>query len=283
MPYGYRNTILVFGLAFTSIILIGYLITFILILCTDWVGFEQIFSQVQDRNQSTWWPLYPGATSRGGQHLWYLGGLFLLMLICVISCTVLKRLWERTASAEIFFFLFFLYSISFEAIWLWSAIAIAKEAPVFLGVMFSKIILFGRFFGLISLLFSSLYAIEMSYQKFPILMLTPILISLALAYTLPIDSSVLMSNFLYRLGDAKSHWIVTIVLEIVTILNYLIAAYRREKRPFVWIALGVFLILLGRELLILMLGPLPTAISIVLAIAGIWIFSKQIYRLYLWT
>jgi len=283
MPYGYRNTILVFGLALTSIILIGYLITFILILCTDWVEFEQIFTRVQDQNQSTRWPVYLGATSLGGQHLWYLAGLFLLILICVISCTVLKRLWERTASAEIFFFLFFLYSISFEAIWLWSAIAIVKEAPVFLGIMLSKIILFGRFFGLISLLFSSLYAIEMSYQKFPILMLTPILISLALAYTLPVDSSVLMRNFLYKMGDAKSHWIVTIVLEIVTILNYLIAAYRRGKRAFVWIAVGVFLILLGREFLIFTLEPLPTAISIILAIAGIWIFSKQINRVYLWT
>ena len=283
MPYGYRNTILVFGLALTSIILVGYLVTFILILCTDWVGFEQIFSQALDRSQSTWWLLYPGATKPGWQHLWYFGGLFLLILICVISCVVLKRLYERTASAEIFFFLFFLYSISFEAIWLWSAIAIVKATPVFLGVMLSKIILFGRFFGLISLLFSSLYAIEMSYQKFPILMLSPVLISLALTYTLPIDSSVLMSNFLYKLGDAKSHWIVTLVLEIVTILNFLIAAYRREKRPFVWIALGVFLVLLGRELLIFMLGPLPIAISIVLAITGIWIFSKQIYRVYLWT
>ncbi len=275
MPYGYRNNILVAGIVLTSILLFAYLVTFVLILSTGWIGFEQIFHQIEDQASQKTRPSW--------YHLWYLGGLFILILICLVSCTVLKRLYQRTASAEIFFFMFFLFSISFEVIWLWSGIAIVTGAPVFLSILLSKILLFGRFFGLLSLLFSSLYAIEMSYQKFPILMLSPVLISLALTYTLPFDSSIIMRNFLYKLGDVKSHWIVTIVLEIVTILNYLIAAYRREKPPFAWIALGVFLILIGRELLILTLSPLPIAVSIVLASVGIWLFSKQIYRVYLWT
>jgi hypothetical protein len=275
MPYGYRNNILTAGIVLMSVMLIAYFVTLILIVFTGWAGFEQIFHKIEDQasaeTRSSWY------------HLWYSGGLFLLILICFFSCTVLKRLYQRTASAEIFFFMFFLFSISFEVIWLWSGVAIVTGAPVFLGILLSKILLFGRFFGLISLLFSSLYAIEMSYQKFPILMLSPVLISLALTYTLPIDSSALTNNFLYKLGDIKSHWIVTIVLEIVTILNFLIAAYKREKPSFAWIALGVLLILLGREMLIFMHSPLPIAISILLAIIGIWLFSRQIYRIYLWT
>jgi hypothetical protein len=283
MFYGYRSTILIAGLVFTGLILFGYLLTFILILNTGWIGFEQIFSRVQNTAGSTWWLFHPGERKPGWLYIWYLAGLFALLLICLVSSFVLTRIYRRTASAEIFFFLFFLYSISFEAIWLWNAIAIVKSAPIFLGITLSKVVHFGRFFGLISLLFSSLYAIEISYQKFPILMLSPILVALALTYVLPIDSSVLMTSFLYKLGDEKSHWIVTLALEVVTVLNYLIAAYRREKNQFVWIATGVFLILLGRELLSFMLGPLTIVLSLVLAVAGIWLFSKKIYRLYLWT
>jgi hypothetical protein len=283
MPYSYRNSILTAGLLVSIFFIICFAFSIIVLWKLTSGDFSLVYSSLEEQPAHSWWLHYRESSANSALFFWHIGGLTGLFLVCILTTIVLKRIFRRTASAEIFFFVFFLYSLSFEAIWTWNAVLTIRGSPVFIGVLLTKITHFGRLFGLMSLVISSLNALEISRQKFSILLAGSFLISLVLIDILPMDSSVLLSNFHYRPGDERGLWIITLALEAVAIVNYLVAAYRRERRELALIALGILLILVGRELLLFWSGPLHISIGLALTSVGIWFFTKQINRIYLWT
>ena len=282
MTYGYRNSVLTIGLAASFISIVGFVVSLGFLLSTVWADSGSITQAFPGLPVHSWWLLYTDTSLSELEYLWNLGGLFLFLLIVMASCVILKRIYQRTASSEIFFFMFFLFSLTIEGLRTLNALLILEGAPVFVGVMLSKVIHFARFFGLFSFLFASLYSIEVSNQKFRILIMTSFLISLALTYVMPIDSSILLSNFLYKLGDEKSTWFITLILEIAVLANFLVAAFRKERREFALLALAVLLILAGREFVFFMSVPVFIGAGLVLTIVGIWLFRNQVHTIYLW-
>lgn len=282
MPYGQRNTILIAGLVFMGMLLLAYVVSaFLLFTLTDG-RLGELTHLRPEVTPHPWWLEYFETPASEALYLWKTAGLFVLLVVCFVAGLVLRRLYQRTASAEIFFFLFFLYSLSFEATWSWNAILIHLGSPVLLNVILSKVTYFGRLFGLLALLTSSLYAIEISQQKFSLLLLSAFLVSLAFIYVLPVDASYLTANFLYDFGDRTSVWLVVVVLEVAVALNFFVAAHRRERGEFVYAGVAMIVIAAGKELTHLG-GPLQISCGTLLLAAGIWMFGSRIYRVYLWT
>jgi glucan phosphoethanolaminetransferase (alkaline phosphatase superfamily) len=108
-----------------------------------------------------------------------------------------------------------------------------------------------------------------------------ILLSLILAYSLPMDSSVLLTNLLYRLGDEQGIFFMTLAFSLFVLLNFLIASLKRQNR-FLIIMIAVFIVLLGREMLFYVVNPYMIITGFLLITTGTVVFSRQIDKIYLW-
>ena len=212
---------------------------------------------------------------------WCLSSICILDLL-VITSFGLRKLYRRTQSLEIFFFILFLYAFCFESFRAGAAISLVRNTPVYVGIAFSRTVYFGRLIGLLSMLFSSLYALPMKYPKYPILLLTSILVSLTIAASTPVDSTVLLSTVMYKLGEEHGMLFVTYSIGILSILNHLYAALHRRNVRFVATAVTVLMLLAGREIISNTVEPYAIAAGLLLIFFGKLFFSKQMARILIW-
>ena len=229
-----------------------------------------------------WWLRYGSAPAAYAGLTWDIAGLFALLLVCLVAGIVLRRLYHRTASAEVFFIIFFLCSLALEALRIWNGLFLLEVLPLSISTIGTRIVYFGRIFGLVCLLFGSVYAVEIRFKRFGVLLLCSIFLSLVFAYVLPLDSSVILSNFLYRLGDERSTLLFVLVLQIAIGLNFFIAGLKRQQRGFVFAAISVLLMLAGRDLLLFQISLFSLIAGELVFVAGLGLFSRQMRRLYLW-
>lgn len=279
MRYGYRNSATIVALAAAALQSAGFL------LATALISHEGLNAFLLSRPSVTahsWWLVYKDVQPGLNYYIWDTGGVMLFLLICFVAGIFLRKIYQRTASAEVFFAIFFLCSITFEALRIWNAYLILKGVSISICVIVTRFTYFGRIFGLVCLLFSSLYAIRIHFQGFGVLLLSALFLSFAFAYVLPIDRALIMSNFLYKLGDERSLWLLTLILKIAIFLNFLIAAAKRHDFSFVVSAFAALLILSGREFLLYHGPVLRLGVGLCIAVTGIWIFGRQMTKIYLW-
>lgn len=277
MLVGFRNNILIGGLIL-SFFCLFFLLCGVYNLFTS--GFS--FNDVKMIKTNIWWFTYQDTGPQGAIYIWGIISIISLLLIIFISGWFLRNLFKKTASPELFFYIIFLFSFSFESFRLINIFINYYEIPVHFGMLNSRLIYFGRLFGLVSLLCSSLYALDIKYQKFGTLLGGAAFLSLIVAYTLPLDSSVFLTNFLYRPGDEQGLFLLNISFMVFIVMNFIIAAIKKERRYFL-IMLAVILVLAGRELLFFAIHPGSIIPGLLLVVFGTGFFSRQIDKIYFWS
>jgi hypothetical protein len=200
----------------------------------------------------------------------------------LISIILIHYFFEKTQSPEILFFGFFVISLSFEFI---RIIVPLRGVFPFLTVYLaaaSRILLFGRYFGLFSLFAASVYAAGLDIQKqqnvFFILVLTVIVTVLSV----PVDSLVWDSSFRMLNGYGTMFAVVEAGILLVTMLTFFVSAYTRGSITYVFIGLGSLLVFVGRNILInsdTWITPLP---GLIILAAGTGLISSRLHREYLW-
>ena len=277
MTYRFRNNILIMGMVFTVLCAAGFPLSLFLLYQADWQNHP-----VSELPSHSWWLSYNTPSPSYTQYLWYSAGIFLFIIFSFTAALMLRSVYRRTASAEVFFFIIFLFTIPFEALRSWNALLSIKGAAVIVTVLITRFIYFGRFFGWISLFLSSLFAIDIRYRKFGILLLVGLLISLTLTSAIPLDSSLFLSDFLYRLGDEAAVWLVILAAQLFSTINFIVASFKRQNRRFTLAALAVLLAIIGKECITFVSSPVQIVAGLVLGIAGILLFIRQMNQVYLW-
>jgi hypothetical protein len=148
-------------------------------------------------------------------------------------------------------------------------------------VVITRLVLFSRFFGLLCLLVASLYAVGMKYVQYPVLIGGMAVLAFALAGVLPLDTSLYEPTFLYKLGDRQGYLFVRLILALLLVVNFVVAARVRRTRRFAVAALAAFLLFAGRELLQYGIAPLPIVLGAAALIVGFVVFVRQIVVFYL--
>ncbi|RPJ06077.1 MAG: hypothetical protein EHM28_10815, partial [Spirochaetaceae bacterium] len=126
------------------------------------------------------------------------------------------------------------------------------ETSSALGVVATRIVYSGRLAGLISLFTASLYALDLNYQKFEVVVGIEFLVSALLAFSISFDRDVVLSSGLHKPGDEQGLFIITLALLLLTVINYFLAAYRSHS---FYTAGAMIVILAGREILFFTLDP----------------------------
>ncbi len=208
-------------------------------------------------------------------------GMAGLLVFSLLANLGVRALYRRTDSAELLFLMIFCLSLCVEGWRLGNLLFQALGLPQYLNVLLTRLVLFSRFFGLLCLLISSLYAAGMKYTQYPVLIGGTVVLAFTLAGILPLDTSLYEPTFLYKLGDRQGYLFIRMILAFLLVVNFLVAARTRGSRRFLAVAAAAALVLGGRELLQYGIAPLPVALGSVLLVTGFVLFVRQVGVFYL--
>ena len=227
------------------------------------------------------WLLVLGTLEPGFLRITALTGMASLLLFAVLANLGVRTLYRRTDSAELLFIMLFCLSLCLEAWRLGNLIFQAFGLPQYLNVVVTRVVLFSRFFGLLCLLVSSLYAVAMKYTQYSVLIGGMAVLAFTLAGILPLDTSLYEATFLYKLGDRQGYFFVRLILAALMVINFFVAARLRRSRRFAVAAVAGLFLFAGREFLQYGIAPLPIVLGTVLLIVGFVIFVRQVVVFYL--
>jgi hypothetical protein len=204
------------------------------------------------------------------------------VLYAFVTIIVIYYFFEKTQSPEILFIAFFVLSFSVEAVRLLTPLTRIVKSSGLYFLIASRVLLFGRFFGLFSLFTASIYASGPGVQKQRNIIAFITIAALMIAQGVPIDTLTWSTDFCMIQGFLSLFRMVETGVLLITIVSFLMASYSRGSRDFVYISIGAFLAFLGRNLLLTAdTWPGPVA-GIICLVSGTWFICTRLHKAYLW-
>ena len=200
----------------------------------------------------------------------------------LISIILIYYFFEKTQSPEILFVALFVISLAFEVTRI--IIPLKNVFPIsgmYLVAVY-RILFFGRYFGLFSLFAASVYSAGLDAQRQQNIFLVLFLVALIIALNIPIDSLLWDSTFMLLSGYKIMFYMVETGILVILVLTFFISAHTRGSRIYVWIGLGAFLALAGRNLLISSDTWITLAPGLAILIAGTLLVCSGLHKVYLW-
>jgi hypothetical protein len=209
------------------------------------------------------------------------GSIIILALFSLAVLCLIHYFFEKTQSQEVLFIAFFVTSLSCEPVRLMMPLQQVYEIPFFYLFIASRILLFGRYFGLFSLFAASIYAAGLETQRQRTFIFVVIITSLIIALGTPIDTFTWNTNFNAAYGYASAFRMLNAVVLLVTVTGFLVTAYSRGSREYVFIGIGTLLVFAGRGILI-NADSWVSLSGLVLLSLGAWFICSYLYKVYLW-
>jgi len=200
----------------------------------------------------------------------------------LISISLIYFFFEKTQSPEILFFGLFVISLAFEFERINIPLKQVFSFPPMYLITAARILLFGRYFGLFSLFATGIFASGLDVQKQQTVFFMLILAALVIAFNVPIDSLVWDSSLKMLNGYGAMFAVVEGGILAVTVLTFMVSAFTRGSRHYIFIGLGAFMAFAGRNILLksdTWITPIP---GILLLMGGTWLVCALLHREYLW-
>jgi hypothetical protein len=203
-------------------------------------------------------------------------------LFAFIAITLIYYFFEKTASAEILFVAFFAASFSLETVRLILPLGRLYEVPSLYVLAASRVLLFGRYYGIFSLFAASVYAAGLAVQKQRNMILSVTLATLVVALGVPVDTQIWDASFTMISGSLSLFRLIETGTFLITVVSFFIAANTRGCRDYAFIGTGAALAFLGRNLLIFADTWAGPASGIIILVAGTWLICIRLHKIYLW-
>jgi len=204
------------------------------------------------------------------------------VLYSLVTIILIYYFFEKTQSPEILFIGFFVLSMTFEFVRIIIPFRMIFSFPAEFLVTASRILLFGRHFGLFSLFAASVYAAGLDSQNQNNISSVLILAALVIALNVPIDGLTWDSTFMLWNGYRSMFNMLETGIMLVTMVTFFISAYTRGSSSYVYTGIGAFLMLAGRNILInsdTLFALIPGAAILV---TGTLFVCTRLHKEYLW-
>jgi len=211
--------------------------------------------------------------------LWTMLGAVVYSFIGII---LIYHFFEKTQSSEILFIGLFVISLTFEFARIIIPMKNVLPLPAFFSIAAPRVLFFGRIFGLFSLFASGVYAAGMDAQKQRSFLLMLILAALVIAINVPMDIFVWDSTFLVWSGYRFMFSVIEAGILAITIASFLISAFTRGSRSYVFIGIGVLLAFAGRNILINSDTWITVLPGMAILSVGTWCICSRLHFVYLW-
>ena len=206
----------------------------------------------------------------------------LLALYSLLSIVFIYFFFEKTQAPEIFFVAFFAASFAPEVLRLVLPLGRVYEIPSLYLLMASRIILFGRYFGIFSLFAASVYAAGYQSQQQRNAVLIIVATALFVSLSVPVDTQTWDSSLTMISGYASMFGLIGIGTFLITVASFFIAARQRGSGEFIFIGIGSVLALIGRNILLRTDTWVGLPIGMLFLAAGTWLICTRLHRIYLW-
>jgi hypothetical protein len=214
------------------------------------VAMPRAADPLQGLPQNPWWFVYhEPAPESASFALWRIASAVAGACIALAAAFRSMALFRRVASPVLPFLIMFLFSLALECLRAGTALLYAGDRSIAASVVLTRIMYWGRFVGLLGLLLAGLYSIELKYKKYAVLVGVIFLVSFAMAVYIPIDRTVFLAQLTWKLGDEQGVWFVNLVIALLVIATSAGATTVRKDRRYFWLAGGLALLLVSRELL----------------------------------
>lgn len=190
--------------------------------------------------------------------------------------------FEKTHSPEIFFFGLFTLSFSFEFLRLMVPFQELYGFPGFFLAIGSRILFFGRLFGILSLFVSGIYAAGFEHQKQGNLVFAAAIAALVVSMGIPVDVLVWDTSLLVISDYAPVFRLAETGISIISVASFFAAAYTRDSGDYLFIAWGVFFVSIGRSLFINADTWISLVAGLLFLAGGSWAAVSKLHKVYLW-
>ncbi|MCX7027863.1 MAG: hypothetical protein NT061_10390 [Spirochaetes bacterium] len=205
-----------------------------------------------------------------------------LAAFAVVTGGSILRSFQKTVSAEIFYFSFWLSTLSFEPLRLLHfLLALNGEADTVLGA-FDKLYMGIKIFGYICLFISGLYAAGMRSERQFAIVAVAAATSAFLSLALPVNSGIWTWNLMFKTGYGSLITGFTMATILITIADYLIAIRMRGDKAYYPIAVGMASVSIGAFFLGRDLSPAVSLVSLLAVTAGGILYVYRLHSFYLW-
>ncbi|MDR2633370.1 MAG: hypothetical protein LBC51_07080 [Treponema sp.] len=204
------------------------------------------------------------------------------MLYACITTMVIYRYFEKTHSPEILYIALFVLSFALEGSRIMVPLKLKYDLPSVYLIMASRVLLFGRYIGILSLFAASVYAAGLEVQKQSSMILIIIFSTLVITRGIPIDGLSWDSSFRMISGYPAMFGILEGGMVLITVVSFFISAYSRGAKEYIFIGIGSLLAILGRNLLLgadTWITPFP---GLAFLCIGTWFICTYLHRVYLW-
>ena len=209
-------------------------------------------------------------------------GVLLSALFSALCLGYVLYSFRKTVSSEIFFFAFWVLSLAIESGRLAVFSLASGGAPTRLVLAATRLVLAGRFCGVLSIFAAGLYAAGFRNEKLGSVLLFVVVIGGTLAWAVPLNTGVYEATLLVRPGYAKLLELLALLAGLATAANFVYAVNSTGERSYRAVALGAAALLLGQRLLVTQVAPLALALGFALLLAGAWLFVSRLHAYYLW-
>jgi len=190
--------------------------------------------------------------------------------------------FRKTVSAEIFFFSFWLCTLSLESLrFLHLFLALSGKADLALAIV-NKLYIGGHFLGYMAIFISGLYSAGMRNERQFAIMAVCAAISVALTSILPVNTGIWEQNLLFKVGYGRLIEGFSLSIIMITIANYLIAVRVRGDRAYYYIALGIAAVSAGSHFISLDGSPMLSLASALTMSLGSILYIYKLHYFYLW-
>jgi hypothetical protein len=200
----------------------------------------------------------------------------------LVSLVLIYYFFEKTQAPEILFVTLFAFSFSAEGMRSVILLQESRVIPALYLFMSSRILLFGRFFGLFSLFAASVYAAGLDRQKEGNIIFIIAVITLLISLRVPIDVLSWDSSYNMINGYTSIFPMVEIGVFLITVISFLVSAWSRGAAEYVAIGIGSFLAFVGRNLFLSADTWLTVVLGILFLATGTWFICTRLHKVYLW-
>ena len=231
------------------------------------VAAPRLTDALRTLTDNSWWFIYRGPGDAVGGPLaaglaaapWRIGAAIAASVLSLLAVLRARAIYRRSPSPIIPFLVMFLLALGLECLRAGSALLVATDGSISFSVLLTRVIYWGRFVGLLGVLMTGLYTLELKYTKIMVLGGFVLVVSFAMAAYIPVDRTVFLAQMTWKLGDEQSVWFLNLALAALALLTGVTAALERKGRRTTFLAAGIALFLIAREVEFFAVLPVPLA------------------------
>jgi len=204
------------------------------------------------------------------------------VLFSLIGMWLIHSFFERTSAPEILYIAIFTISFALEAIRLILPLHLNFNFPSVYVRFASRVLLFSRFFCIFSLFTAGICAAGLEVQKTRNVIFIMIIASLVITLGVPIDVLNWDTSLNMVSGFPSMFRMIELAAFFTTVISFFIAANIRGTKEYTYVAIGIILALVGRNILLNTdnwIGPVP---GILMLSFGTWFLCSKLHKIHLW-